>query len=115
MMLALRPVGRGDLAPGRLNALRMELERAPKSGWRGAASRTLLSGSLARAPLRTLVGPSEDFGHHFRPLATPSLSTPSLCPLTPPERVSWFLTPGLPARGLGSASWRWPRVGFRCA
>lgn len=62
MRLALGAAGRGDLAPGRLNALRMELERAPKSRWRGAASRTPLSGEPCW-------GPSKDFGHHFRPLA----------------------------------------------
>lgn len=64
MMLALRLLIRGDLEPGRLNALRMELECAPKSRWRGAASRTPLPGGALLRPL------PKDFCHEFRPLAT---------------------------------------------
>lgn len=58
-MLVLRPLGRGDLEPGHLNTLRMDLERSPKSYWRGAASRTLLPGE-------TLLGPlPKDFCHQL--------------------------------------------------
>lgn len=56
MMLAPRLLGRGHSEPGHLNALRMELERSPKSPWRGAASRTLLSGEPCAGPsLKTFV------------------------------------------------------------
>lgn len=62
MMLALRLLGSGDSEPGHLNTLRMELERSPKSRWRGAAS--LLLGEALLRPL------SKDFCDQVRPLTT---------------------------------------------
>lgn len=64
MMLALRPLGRGDLETWHLNTLLMVPERSPKSRWWGAASRTLLPGETFLEPL------PKDFCDQVRPLAT---------------------------------------------
>lgn len=96
MMLALRPLGRGGLEPGHLNALRMELERSPESRWRGAASRTLLPGEPSAGPsLRTFVSRSD--------LWPPHPGDPRALPSDSSEVRFCFLTRGLQACGLGPA------------